>query len=124
MSCYPILTPYPGTAVFEQYRSQGRLLTEDWDQYNGATVVYRPSRMTAPQLRHAQMAAFNEFYSLPSTVRRLKLLPLKRNSWLANLAIQRGLRYYYAKRNRPLPYFADFAAGDADSRIARSLGLR
>jgi hypothetical protein len=43
---------------------------------------------------------------------------------MANLAIHRGLTYYYAKRGRPLPRFADFVSADADRRIARSLGER
>lgn len=123
MSCYPILTPYPGTAVFEQYRSQGRLLTTDWDKYNGATVVYQPRRMTVEQLRHAQMAAFNEFYSFASSFRRLRIWPFKKFSWMTNLAIHRGLSYYYSRKGRPLPYFRDFAAPDSRQRIARSLGL-
>ena len=122
MSCYPILTPYPGTELFEMYRADGRLTTQEWDKYNGATVVFQPKQMTVPQLRHAQMAAFNEFYSLPSALKRLRFLPFKRNSWLANLAIQRGLRYYYGKRGRPLPYFRDFTQADAHRRIAASLG--
>jgi len=124
MSCYPILTPYPGTGVYEQYRSQGRLLTEDWDKYNGATVVYEPARMTVDELRHAQMAAFHEFYQPGSCLSRLGLWPLKRNSWMANLAIHRGLAYYYSKRGRPLPRFSDYAGGDRAERIARSLGRR
>jgi len=123
MSCYPILTPYPGTRIFRQYRDEGRLLTTDWEKYNGATVVFRPARMTVEQLRHAQMAAFCEFYSPRSTLRRLKGPPLKRNSYLANAAIWRGLRHYYGRRSRPLPRFADLAAPDADERVARSLGL-
>ena len=123
MSCYPILTPYPGTVLFEQFRRQGRLLTTDWDKYNGASVVFQPRRMTPQQLRHAQMAAFCEFYSPPSIFSRLKAWPLKTNSYLANLAIWRGLRHYYASRGRPLPRFADLAAPDAELRIARSLGL-
>ncbi|NQU75706.1 MAG: B12-binding domain-containing radical SAM protein [Planctomycetes bacterium] len=122
MSCYPILTPYPGTALFEQYRREDRLLTTDWDQYNGATVVFQPKRMTSEHLRHAQMAAFHEFYSLRSALQRLKAWPFKRNSWLANLAIYRGMKYYYDKRRRPLPRFADFTVSDADARIAASLG--
>ena len=122
MSCYPILTPYPGTAVYEQYRAEGRLLTTDWDKYNGATVVYQPEPMTVNELRHVQMAAFHEFYSPASALRRLRLWPLKRNSWLANLAIHRGLTYYYGKRGRPLPRFSDHTEPDADRRIARSLG--
>jgi radical SAM superfamily enzyme YgiQ (UPF0313 family) len=124
MSCYNILTPYPGTAVFEQYERQGRLLTRDWEKYNGSSVVYQPEGMSVEHLRHAQMAAFNEFYSPSSALRRLRFWPLKRNSWLANLAIHRGLKYYYGKKGRPLPRFSDFLAADADARIARSLGMR
>ena len=135
MSCYPILTPYPGTAIFEQYRREGRLLTTDWDKYNGATVVFQPKRMTPSELRHAQMAAFLEFYAPRSMVKRLKAvsrqpsasrrpwsLSLKKNSYLANAAIYRGLTYYYSRRGRRLPRFADFAEADAADRIARSLG--
>ena len=122
MSCYPILTPYPGTAVFEQYQAEGRLLSRDWDKYNGATVVFEPRRMSVNELRHAQMAAFHEFYRPASAFKRLRIWPLKRNSWLANMAIHRGLTYYYGKKGRPLPRFTDYLAGDADARIARSLG--
>jgi radical SAM superfamily enzyme YgiQ (UPF0313 family) len=123
MSIYSILTPFPGTAVFDQYQREGRLLTTDWEKYNGATVVYQPRGMSVDELRHAQMAAFREFYALPSALRRLRLLPLKSKSWMANLAINRGLRYYYGRNGRPLPAFADFAAADAKWRIDRSLGI-
>ena len=122
MSCYPILTPYPGTAVFEQFRREGRLLTRDWSKYNGATVVFQPKKMTVNELRHAQMAAFHEFYTPASALRRLKIFPFKRNSWLANMAIYRGLTYYYSRRGRPLPRFSDYLAGDRRAVIARSLG--
>ena len=123
MSCYPILTPYPGTQIFEQYRSEGRLLTTDWECYNGSTVVFQPKRMSVRELRHAQVAAFNEFYSIPSAVTRLRILPLKTNSWMANIAINRGLTYYYSRKGRPKPHFRDFLARDSEQRIARSLGL-
>jgi len=124
MSCYPILTPYPGTEIYRRYDAEGRLLTKDWDKYNGATVVFRPKRMTVDQLRHAQMAGFHEFYRPSSALARLRIFPLKRNSWLANLAIYRGLKYYYSRKARPLPWFRDFSSADAELRIARSLGAR
>jgi len=124
MSCYPILTPYPGTALYERYRREGRLLSARWEDYNGATVVFQPERMTIDELRHAQMAAFHEFYTPASALRRLGVWPLKRNSWLANLAIHRGLTHYYGRRARPLPRFGDYLAPDRARRIARSLGQR
>ncbi|HNX26187.1 MAG TPA: radical SAM protein [Phycisphaerae bacterium] len=123
MSCYIILTPYPGTAVFDEFRRSGRLITEDWAKYNGSTVCFQPQKMTVNELRHAQMAAFYEFYRMPSAIKRLGFRPLKKNSWMANLAIQRGLDYYYSKKGRPTPSFSDFAAPDAQRRIERSLGL-
>lgn len=108
MSCFPILTPYPGTEVYRHFDKSGRLITRDWDRYNGASVVYRPAKVTAEQLRHAQMAAFAEFFSMRSAVRRLRFWPFKARAWLANLAIQQGIRYYYRKRGRRVPRFADF----------------
>jgi len=123
MSCYPILTPYPGTVVYEQYKQEGRLLTEDWDKYNGATVVHKPKKMSVDQLRHLQMAAFHEFYRPGSALARLGVWPIKKNSWMANLAIHRGLTYYYSRKARPLPRFADLDRPDASERVARSLGM-
>ncbi|MBN1845018.1 MAG: B12-binding domain-containing radical SAM protein [Sedimentisphaerales bacterium] len=108
MSCYPILTPYPGTALFSEYQKQGRLLTRDWEKYNGATVVFQPKQMTRRQLAQAQLAAFCDFYHPRSAFARLKLLPFKKHSWLANIAIFGGLWYYYRcyKHGRPLPTFS------------------
>ncbi len=110
MSCFPILTPYPGTVVFDQFEREGRLLTRDWERYNGASVVFQPRRMTVDQLRHAQAAAFAEFFSPRSALRRLGVWPLKQRAWMANLAIWKGIRYYYARKHRSVPRFADFMA--------------
>jgi hypothetical protein len=108
MACFPILTPYPGTGVWEQYKREGRITSTNWDRYNGASVVFEPKRMSADELRHAQMAAFAEFFSLRSAVRRLQVWPIKGRAWIANLACWRGIQYYYAKRGRVVPAFADF----------------
>lgn len=108
MSCYPILTPYPGTAFFDQFEREGRLRTRDWEKYNGASIVFEPKRMTDRQLRHAQMAAFAEFYSPRSALRRLGLWPFKSRAWVANVACWQGIQYYYRKTGRQVPAFRDF----------------
>ncbi|MFO0973154.1 MAG: radical SAM protein [Phycisphaerae bacterium] len=112
MSCYPILTPYPGTGVWSEYQRQGRLTDLNWDRYNGASVVYEPRQMSVRQLRHAQMAAFAEFYSPRSALRRLGLYPPRTRAWLANLGIWRGIRWYYSHRGRDVPRFSDFLHPD------------
>ena len=107
MSCFITLTPYPGTAIFQILRRAGRLLTEDWERYNGVNVVFQPARMSVEQLGRAQQAAFLEFYHPRSALSRLGLWPFKQKSWLANLAIHRGLGYYYTSRRRIPPTFSD-----------------
>jgi len=109
ITCYPILTPYPGTPLFEEYASAGRLLTRDWSKYNGASVVFEPKRMTPRQLANCQMAAFREFYSLASMWERLKLWPPQKFAWLINFAINQGFRYYYRRQRRRMPDFRQSA---------------
>ena len=48
--------------------------------------------------------------------RRAVFMPL-------NLAIHRGILYYYGKRGRIPPRFSDDLEADASRRIARGLGL-
>jgi hypothetical protein len=43
---FHILTPYPGTPLFRQMESEGRLLHRDWSLYDTSHVVFRPARMT------------------------------------------------------------------------------
>jgi len=107
ISCYPILTPYPGTPLFDDYAAEGRILTRDWSKYNGATVVFEPKRMTARQLANCQMAAFREFYAWPSLWERLDLWPPQTWAWIINISINQGFRYYYRREHRPMPDFRE-----------------
>jgi radical SAM superfamily enzyme YgiQ (UPF0313 family) len=67
----PILTPFPGTRVYQRLKKEGRILTEDWSQYDMATVVFKPRRMTVDQLQEGFWKVNREFYSIPSMVKRL-----------------------------------------------------
>jgi len=109
MACFPILTPYPGTKIWNDLLRAGRILTTDWKLYNGANVVFEPKNFTPETLRYAQLAAFAEFYSPASIFRRLKLWPAKPRSWAANLAIWHGIRYYYRRQGRPVPRWKHLA---------------
>lgn len=61
---YCILTPYPGTEVYEEMSEQGRIFVEDWSKYSGHHVVYYPKNMPAFQLQKAAtFRAMRKFYS-------------------------------------------------------------
>ncbi len=66
-----ILTPLPGTPVFERMESQGRLLHTDWAKYNGATVVFKPKLMTEETLQRGFDWMCKEAYSWRSIFQRV-----------------------------------------------------
>lgn len=105
ISCYPILTPYPGTPLFEQYAGEGRLLTRDWSKYNGATAVFQPKLMSPRELANCQVAAFREFYSWGSMWERLRILDFQKWAWIINIAIHGGFSYYFRSRKKTPPDF-------------------
>lgn len=67
---FNILTPYPGTDVFEEFKSQNRLLTEDWDFYDHCTVTYQPKSMTVDELENGYQYVKENFYSLGLILKR------------------------------------------------------
>jgi len=60
---FHILTPYPGTRLYQRMEQAGRLTTRDWDRYDTRHVVYRPRGMTAKQLQGGYLRAYRDFYS-------------------------------------------------------------
>ena len=60
---YHVLTPYPGTRLFQQMETEGRILTRDWDLYDTRHVVYKTKRLTAEELEAGYNWAYKEFYS-------------------------------------------------------------
>jgi radical SAM superfamily enzyme YgiQ (UPF0313 family) len=60
---FHILTPYPGTPLFERMEQDGRLLTRDWDLYDTRHAVFRPAKMTPDQLEVGFHYANREFGS-------------------------------------------------------------
>ena len=71
LAYFNVLTPLPGTALFDRYTAAGRIFDHDWGHYDGKHVVYRPSRMTPERLQEGFYWANHQFYSLPSIWKRL-----------------------------------------------------
>ncbi|MBN1988877.1 MAG: B12-binding domain-containing radical SAM protein [Bacteroidales bacterium] len=61
-STYHVLTPYPGTRLFNSMEQSGRLLTKDWDLYDTRHVVYQTRGLTAKELEDGYWWAYKEFY--------------------------------------------------------------
>src|SRR5574341_2358077 len=71
LAYFNVLTPLPGTPLYERYNNSGRIFDRDWAKYDGKHVVFYPSRMSPEQLQDGFYWANHQFYSLPSIWRRL-----------------------------------------------------
>jgi radical SAM superfamily enzyme YgiQ (UPF0313 family) len=71
LAYFNVLTPLPGTALFDRYEKAGRIFDRDWAKYDGKHVVFQPSRMTPEQLQEGFHWANHQFYSLPNIWYRL-----------------------------------------------------
>ena len=60
---FHILTPYPGTPLFRQMESQGRLLHKDWRLYDTAHAVFRPKNMTPEELEAGYSWCYRRLFS-------------------------------------------------------------
>jgi radical SAM superfamily enzyme YgiQ (UPF0313 family) len=61
---FMILTPLPGTPLFEKLRKEGRLLHQRWSYYDGTHAVFEPAQMSARELQNQMIQAYEDFYSL------------------------------------------------------------
>ncbi|MGA8117718.1 MAG: radical SAM protein [Actinocatenispora sp.] len=59
---FHIMTPYPGTALYQRMRAAGRIVHDDWDHYDTRHVVYRPVGLTATELEDGYWRAYRDFY--------------------------------------------------------------
>lgn len=67
-----ILTPIPGTDLYAEMASQGRLIDKKWSEYDGHHVKFKPRRLSAWSLQIAAMpGAMVRFYSLWQCLRLL-----------------------------------------------------
>ena len=94
-----ILTPYPGTPLFERLDREGRILTKDWSKYNQVEVVFQPKKMTPDELYEGSKKVAKEFYSPYKTlIRSAKILMiLKRFSAIIPIATTQGFIRYYKR---------------------------
>jgi radical SAM superfamily enzyme YgiQ (UPF0313 family) len=62
---FMVLTPLPGTPVFDDMAANGRLLTRDWSKYDAHYAVFRPNNMSPAELSAETMAAMGRVYNMP-----------------------------------------------------------
>lgn len=67
-----ILTPVPGTPMYEQLLKAGRIFDHDIQKYVGGTAVFHPKNMSAKTLQEGYWRLYKKLYSRINILKRLK----------------------------------------------------
>jgi radical SAM superfamily enzyme YgiQ (UPF0313 family) len=84
-----ILTPYPGTILYDRLLEEGRIIDFDVRHYNTAQAVFRPLQMSLQELEEGYHWSLREFYSWRSILERL---PIRSPHLMAYLIFNLGYR--------------------------------
>ncbi len=78
---FSMMTPYPGTKVYEIAKRQGRLLIEDWEDYVffDGKARYEMGEMTAELIERKWKEAYRRFYLRPH---RILAILTRKDFWL------------------------------------------
>jgi len=105
-----ILTPYPGTQLYERLLREGRLCVRDWwlRGYPSDTLLFQPKGMTADELISGFARLTRQTYSFGGMIRRfLGVSPWKRTLLgcylFAGINLSTRKRYFRGLRN-PQPF--------------------
>ena len=103
---FAILTPFPGTPLHQRLDREGRILTKNWELYDGQHVVFRPASMTPRELQQGHEQAWRDVYSYGSIMRRLA----KSRTQLP-IAVMANLGYRYYAQHLETHYTCDWPIG-------------
>ena len=93
-----ILTPLPGTPLFDEMKGANRITDWDWTRYDFRHVVFRPAGMTAEQLQAGADWLYAQFYRPDRILLRFVRSALT-SGWLpAWLGLRLNLTYRYDNR--------------------------
>lgn len=110
---FAIQTPFPGTPLFSRLEAEGRVLTRNWELYDGQHVVFQPKKMTPAELLQGHTAAWREVYSRRSIVKRLA-----RSRTQTPIALLSNMGYRFYAYNLDTHYTCDWVIGFSPARHA------
>jgi radical SAM superfamily enzyme YgiQ (UPF0313 family) len=111
---FSILTPMPGTSLFDEMKAAGRLDHERWELYDTRHVVFEPKNMRRDQLMDGYVWLYEQAYGSTRLFDRLE----------RNWARRRGGSSLVEKAFVAARLAPEMARGDAELRWMFGEGLR
>ena len=92
-----VLTPYPGTPLFDRLKKQNRILTFDWGKYNMKNVVFEPKNMSSNELIDGVRTLYKRYYSFNNSLKR-SMHSLHYGMYPFSIILERNFMGYLNKR--------------------------
>jgi radical SAM superfamily enzyme YgiQ (UPF0313 family) len=65
-----IMTPYPGTRLYQRMEREGRITCKDWSRYTEGNLNYNLEKLTEDQLFEGIQLIAQEYFSIPRIMKR------------------------------------------------------
>jgi bacteriochlorophyll C8 methyltransferase len=92
MPIFQIITPYPGTKMYWEYKEKGLITDEDWEKYNAMNLVIRSDKHDPVAFQHKFMTTYCKAYSWVNIANRVRRNPYKLLNLITSLAFRRNLQ--------------------------------
>jgi radical SAM superfamily enzyme YgiQ (UPF0313 family) len=92
---FNILTPLPGTEMYQQFRKENKLIDKNWSHYDMGHPVFQPTHLSTEQLKEGYNWICDEFYSFQEISKRVSTL--KRNPHTFDIGLILGWNMGYKK---------------------------
>jgi radical SAM superfamily enzyme YgiQ (UPF0313 family) len=85
-----ILTPLPGTRLWEELEKEGRITERKWEKYDFRSCVFQPKGLSKEELEEGRKWLLRRFYSFNSVLKRFPFFDPRR--WIVYGMLNYGYR--------------------------------
>ncbi|MGD2153482.1 MAG: radical SAM protein [Gemmatimonadales bacterium] len=98
-----IITPVPGTPLYDELKHEGRILSDEFGRYTGAQVVFRPRLLAPAELQQGYWKLYERLFSWPAIVRRIGRNRASLGAYMRGVVLAVNLQYRRHIRQRINP---------------------
>ncbi|WP_164927086.1 B12-binding domain-containing radical SAM protein [Chlorobaculum tepidum] len=91
MPIFQIITPYPGTQMYHEYRESGLITIEDWEKYNALHLVIKSDRYEPLLFQYKVLKSYVEVYTWKEILLRTLYNPRKLINLVTSIAFKKHL---------------------------------
>lgn len=92
MPIMQIITPYPGTSMYNEYKEKGLITDEDWEKYNAINVVIRSPHYDPIEFQYKFMQSYYQAYSWKNIINRITHNPHPLMNFVTSFAFRKNLQ--------------------------------